>query len=525
MSNNLDNQQALASAPEAPGPATLSSGPTYSGSELCRLQAFEVLALLRSKRVSPRELLDAAFARILQVEAAINAMPTRCEARAYQAAEAGSTGAAPAFEGTALAGLPLCIKDLTAVAGVRTTFGAAAYADHVPVDSDYVVERIEGRGGIVIGKTNTPEMGVGGNTYNPVFGATFNPWNLSLNAGGSSGGAAAALATGEVWLSHGSDSAGSLRTPAAYCGIVGLRPSPGRVPYGPRNMAFSIEGVDGPMARSVRDCALFLDAMSAFDPRCPLSYPEAGETFEACVAAQSDCRIRIAYSPNLGGLSPVDREMADHLSAALQRIQRCGAQVEEVQPDVNGLVDTYEVFRALNWLSLARTVGPQITATFGPNLVQNIAYGRRLTVDQITDAHLNRARLYDRVTTLLGRFDVLACPVVGCLPQPQVETWVREIDGQPLHSYLDWLRFSYLATTLGLPAMSVPVGLGPRGLPVGLQLIGQPRGEARLLACARAIELAMGGPLGPIDPAIKKNSFADLDPLVSPTHGPSAHIQ
>ena len=242
----------------------------FSGPELCRRQAHEVVALLKSGEISPRDCLDAAFARIAEVEPAINAMPAICPERAYDAAMA--LMSSDSGEGPWLAGLPLAIKDLNMVCGVRTTFGTMGFSDFVPDISDLLVTRLETRGGIVVGKTNTPEMGAGGNTFNDVFGPTLNPWDTQLNAGGSSGGAAASLATGEVWLSHGSDHGGSLRTPASYCGIVGLRPSPGRVPSsGPAG--FATEGVQGPMARSVRDCALFLDALSGFTPAVPVSHP------------------------------------------------------------------------------------------------------------------------------------------------------------------------------------------------------------------------------------------------------------
>ena len=284
--------------------------PPFSGPELCRLQAYEVIDLLRRGEVSPAECLDAAFARIEQVEPAINAMPTTCRERAYEAAETlpRSHAGQPGF----LAGLPLAIKDLTPVAGVRTTFGTKGFADFVPAASDPLVARLESRGGIVVGKTNTPEMGAGANTFNPVFGATLNPWDTHLNPGGSSGGAAASLATGEVWLSHGSDHGGSLRTPAGYCGIVGLRPSPGRAASaGPAG--FMTEGAQGPMARSVRDCALFLDSMAGHTSATPLSYPgPTSGSFEDAVIAASP-NIRIGFSPDFNGMAQADAEVLDHL--------------------------------------------------------------------------------------------------------------------------------------------------------------------------------------------------------------------
>lgn len=468
--------------------------PTFTGPELCALEAHEIVALLRKGDISPRELLEAARARTETVEPAINAMPTTCWDRAKAAADARDENAAGW-----LGGLPVGIKDLTPVAGVRTTFGTRGMADNIPAASDPLVARLEARGALVVGKTNTPELGAGANTFNDVFGATLNPWNTGMNAGGSSGGAAAGLATGEVWLSHGSDHGGSLRTPAAYCGIVGLRPSPGRAGGASPTAGFLIESAQGPMARSVTDCALFLDAMAGFEPRFPISYPAPETPFQDAVH-RSEGKLRIGYSPDLNGLCPVDPEMRDHLSAALATLERSGATVEEATPDVAGLERTYHVLRGISWVTGARAMAPELRQHFKPVLEENTRFGEALTIDDVTEAQIGRTRIFNAMLAFFERFDVLALPVVGCMPHPQSEEWVREIDGQTLTGYMDWLRFAFLATTAGLPAMSVPVGLGPRNMPVGLQLVGRPRGEAGLLAAARFVEQAMGGPLGPIDP-------------------------
>jgi amidase len=458
------------------------------------MDACAVVGLLRRREVSPAELVEAALSRISVTEPAINAMPTLCPDRARAAAE----GADPA---SLLAGLPIGIKDLTPVAGLRTTFGTPGLADFVPDTSDPLVEQLESRGAVVLGKTNTPEMGAGGNTFNRVFGTTRNPWDTRLNAGGSSGGSAAALATGEIWLSHGSDHGGSLRTPAAYCGIVGLRPGFGRVAGGGLDNIYLPESVQGPMARSVRDCALFLDAMVGHDPRYPVSLP-AGESFLAAADRAADAPpLRIAFAPDMGGISPVEPEMAAHLADVMATLARDGARVEETCPDLTGLEPTYHTLRGMFWAITVRRMPAHIPAQFKPVLAQNAAFGQALTMDRIADAMLDRSRLHQAMTALFRHFDLLACPVVGCMPHPHSEEWVAEIAGVQLTGYMDWLRFSFLATVTGLPAISVPVGLGPRGLPVGLQLIGRPQGEAALLAAAQRVEWVMGGPLGPIDPA------------------------
>lgn len=475
------------------------SKPTFTGPELCRMHAYDVVEMLRRKDVSPKELLAASLARIEAVEPAINAMPIVCPERARDQADrmmADTSGASQC-----LAGLPIGIKDLTPVAGVRTTFGTRAMKDYVPDTSDPLVMRLEERGGIVLGKTNTPELGAGGNTFNDVFGPTRNPWDTRLNAGGSSGGAAASVATGETWLSHGSDHGGSLRTPAAYCGIVGLRPSPGVAGGGTAEAAFMIEGAQGPMARSVRDCALFLDAMAGLDTRFPISYPAPQTPYQDAVL-RADGKLRIAFTPDLNGFSPVDAEVESHLRSVLVRLEGQGATVEDHCPDLSELDPTYRTLRGLMWATMARTIAPEMRQHFKPTLEQNMASGEALSLTEVVDSNRHRSTLYANMVRMFETFDVLACPTVGCMPHPQEEEWVRRIGGQDFTDYLGWLRFAYLATVTGLPAISVPVGLGPRGLPVGLQLIGKPRGEAALLSAARAVEVAVGGPLGPIDPVV-----------------------
>ncbi|WP_163266569.1 amidase [Chelativorans alearense] len=475
------------------------NSPDFTGPELCRLEAVEVVRLLRRSEISPAELLDAAYERIEAVDPVINATPTRCPDRAYKAAR--KLDLSNRAHAGWLAGLPIGIKDLTPVAGVRTTFGTRGLAGFVPEDSDPLVERLESRGGIVAGKTNTPEFGAGGNTFNDVFGPTRNPWDTTLNAGGSSGGGAASLATGELWLSHGSDHGGSLRTPAAFCGVVGLRPSPGMCGGGSRENGFMIEGVQGPMARTVRDCALFLDAMAGFEPRFPVSYRAPSEPFQSAVE-HADGKLRIAFSADLNGLSPVDREVENHLRKVLGLLERNGATVEEICPDLPDLDRTYRVLRGMMWATLNLRMPQEITHHYKATLAEDIALGRALTMDDIARANLSRSAIYNNMVDHFATYDVLACPAVGCLPRAQAEEWVREIGGRALDGYLDWLRFAFLSTVTGLPAISVPAGTGPRGLPVGLQLIGKPRGEAALLAAARAVEIAVGGPLGPIDPNV-----------------------
>ncbi|WP_424939313.1 amidase [Aliiroseovarius sp. S253] len=472
----------------------------FTGPEICKLEAHEVVALLRKGELSPDDLIDASEARLAQVEPDVNAVPVICADRARAAAKTlNGDHNHPGW----LAGLPIGIKDLTPVAGVRSTFGTKALADNIPKDSDPIVTRLEGRGGVVMGKTNTPEFGAGGNTFNDVFGATLNPWDTRLNAGGSSGGAAVSLATGSLWLSHGSDHGGSLRTPAAYCGIVGLRPSPGLCASASVT-GFIGEGVQGPMARSVTDCALFLDAMAGFEPRAPLSFPAPNTPYQE-VVKQAGTKLRIGFAPDLGGFAPVDTDMARYLQRAMSAMEGAGATVEEACPDLPDLERTYHVIRGGMWVANFIKAPKNLTQHFKPTLAENLSFGLSLTAEDIAKAQLSRSLIYDNMRGFLESHDVLACPVVGNMPHPQSEEWVSEVGGQTLTGYMDWLRFAFLATVAGLPAISVPIGLSDDGLPVGLQLIAPPRGEAKLLAAARAVEMVMGGPLGPIDPVTPKS--------------------
>jgi amidase len=473
----------------------------YTGPELCRLEAHEVVALLKKGEVSPEELLDAAFARIAEVEPAINAMPTLCEERARAAArEVTANGRKNGGEPGWLGGLPIGIKDLTPVKGVRTTFGTLGYKDFVPDASDPLVEMLEVRGGIVVGKTNTPEMGAGANTFNAVFGMTRNPWDTRKSVGGSSGGAAAGLATGETWLSHGSDLGGSLRTPAAYCGIVGLRPTPGRAGGSSPTNAFSMESVQGPMARTVMDTALFLDAMAGFDPRQMLSLEAPREPFQEAVRRATP-NVRIAYAPDQGGFAPVEKEIDEVMRSALAKAEQNGATVDEACPDLSGLHDTYITLRAMVWGAGTGRAPEHVRRHFKRTLAENIGLGETLTPSRIYDAHIHRSVLYDRMRVFLETYDVLACAVVGLEPTLVEQEYPAEVAGQPVADYVDWLRFSFLATTTALPALSLPAGFTRSGMPVGIQLIGPPRGEAKLLAVARAIEDAVGfRGRTPIDP-------------------------
>ncbi len=476
---------------------------TFSGSKLCALSARDAIAKLKSKEVSPAEMLDAVFERIAAVEPIVNATVTLCEDRARNAIKNMTrdktiNGNEPGW----LAGLPIAIKDLTKVSGVRTTFGNTALKDFIPEDNDPLVQRMEDRGGVVVGKTNTPEFGAGGNTFNEVFGYTRNPWDTRKNSGGSSGGAAVALATGEVWLAQGSDLAGSLRTPAAYCGIVGLRPTPGRFGGGPAATAFATEGIAGPMARDVRDLALFLDHGTGYLPEVPTSLDAPLVSFQEEVE-KVDGKVRIAFSEDQNGFSPVEKEIRNIMRLAMEKVAKAGGEVEEACPDLPDLARTYSSLRGIHYGSVNGYLPDAVQACFKPTLKQNTEFGRNLKTEDIYDALRQRTVIYQNMRIFLERYDVLAIPVVGLEPGMVEDEYPLLVDGNKLDDYLDWLRFSFLATTAGLPALSLPIGFTASGMPVGIQLVGPPRGDARLLQVARAVEEVVKFPVGPIDPIVK----------------------
>ena len=473
---------------------------TFTGPELCGYSAKKVVSMLRKGKITSSDLIDASEQRTGETDDAVNAMVTRCFDRARDRQSVLKD--LDTSQSGWLGGLPIGIKDLSAVEGVRSTSGTLGLKDNIPKVSDPIVDILERRGGLVVGKSNTPEMGAGGNTFNEVFGCTRNPWDTRKNAGGSSGGAAVNLATGQVWLSQGSDLAGSLRTPAAYCGVVGFRTSPGVAFGGPLHLGFSPEGLSGPMARSVEDCALFLDAMSGYDERAPLSLPAPDQPYQSAVE-QGSQNIRVAYAPTLNGFAPVEAEIQDVMAAALNQLERSGGTVDEACPNLDGLYDTYVTLRAMFWNSTGGRAPHSIQKHYKDTLSGNIDVGKKLTVEDVCDANLTRTQLYHSMRNFLHDFDVLACAVIGLEPTPVEVEYPLEVGEEKMGTYIDWLKFSFLATTAGLPAISVPCGFTKSGMPVGIQLIGPPRGDAKVLAVAAALERAVGLETGPIDPIVR----------------------
>jgi amidase len=463
-----------------------------SKDELVRLTARAAVERLKRGEVSPAELIEAALARIAATEPAIHALPTLSAERAHGAARR-------VDRQSQLAGLPIAVKDLEDVAGVRTTYGSPIYADHVPARSDIMVERLEANGAVVLAKSNTPEFGAGANTYNQLFPSTTTPWNTALTAAGSSGGSAAALAAGQVWLATGSDLGGSLRTPASFCGVVGLRPSPGRVATGPSERPFDGLSVKGPMARNVGDAALMLDAMVGRHDEDPLSLEAPAESFRAA-AERPRLPRRVAYSADLG-ICPVTPAVRAVAGAAMRRLAAAGVAVEEACPDLADAPAIFRTLRAADFAAGLKEAYERHRDRLKPEVIWNIEQGRALDADAVGAAERGRGRLYHRAVAFMRDYDLLLVPAASLPPFDVGITWIRALEGESFDNYVEWIRITYALTLTALPILCLPCGVTEDGLPVGLQLVGRPRGEMSLLQAGAALEdlFGLAGRL-PIDP-------------------------
>ncbi len=454
--------------------------------ELCFTSATELARRIRGREVSATEVLRAHVAQIESVDPQVNAMVTRTFEQAETTARALDARLARGEAVGPLAGLPVAHKDLAVTKGIRTTFGSPLFRDFVPDEDAIIVERLRDAGAITVGKTNTPEFGAGSQTFNPVFGATRNPWDVSRTCGGSSGGAAVALACGMVPLADGSDLGGSLRNPASFCNVVGFRSTPGRVPNSPAFNTWFPLPIVGPMARSVADVALMFSAIAGPDPRSPISVHEPGSVF-ARPLARDFKGVRIAWSRDLDGL-PFEREILDTLERAVPGFESIGCVVEPATPDLRDADEIFEVLRAFNMdLShgeLLRTKRSQLKQT----VIWNIEEGQRLTGSQVARAERKRTELFHRMRAFFERFDFLVCPVTQVLPFDVTTEYPMEIDGHPLANYIEWMKSCYRISAATLPAISVPAGFSSGGLPVGLQIVGPYLGDFGVLQLAHAFE-------------------------------------
>jgi amidase len=457
--------------------------------DLCFTPATRLARLIRRRAVSPLEVTRAVLARIERVNPRLNAYCTVAAESALAAARAATARLARGRALGPLHGIPVSIKDLTPTRGIRTTWGSRIYEHHVPDEDGLIVERLKAAGAIILGKTNTPEFGAGANTRNDVFGATRNPWNPALTCGGSTGGGAVALATGLGPLAQGSDLGGSLRIPAAFCGVVGFRTSPGLVPVYPTALAWDTYGVQGPMARTVADVALMLAAIAGPDPRAPLSYPIDVQAFTAAVARPRVHGMRVAWGGDLG-VTPIDPEIRAVARAAADVFATLGARVDEAHPDFGGVHEVVLTSRAARMVAFHDDKLPKWRDVMQPNLVGNIEAGLRLDAAAIGRAERLRTALWHRVRTFFERYDLIVVPTTAVKPFPIEEWYPKAIAGRPMTNYIEWVLMTYAFTVIGVPAISVPCGFTRDGLPVGLQIAGRWRDEPTVLRAAAAFEAA-----------------------------------
>lgn len=456
--------------------------------DLCEQSAVALASLVRGGALSARELLDAHLARIHALNPALNAIVTLVPERASAwAAEADERQARGESLGP-LHGLPIAHKDLVMTEGIRSTSGSPLLANHVPKRDDLIVTRLRAAGAITVGKTNTPEFGAGSQTFNPIFGATRNPWDPSKTCGGSSGGAAVALATGMLPIADGGDMGGSLRNPGNFCNVVGFRPSPGRVPAVPSLMGWEGLAVLGPMGRTVEDAALLLSAIAGPDPRAPLSLDTPGARF-AEPLERDFAGTRIAFDPDLGGL-PVDPRVADALEKGLAGFADIGCAVERAGIDWSGADEAFQTLRAWTFASGFAAVPDEALAVLKETIRWNVDKGRALRGDDVSRAQRLRTELYQRLHEFMATYEFLVLPVNQVPPFDVEIPYPEEIAGVRMETYIDWMKSAYFVTLTGHPAISVPCGFTPEGLPVGVQVVGRQRDDFGVLQLAYAYQQA-----------------------------------
>jgi amidase len=470
-------------------PATITKSPTVAAPELCFKDAVELARMIRTREISATEVMTAFITQINRVNPKVNAIPIFIgEEAALRAAREADERLAKGQAPGPLHGLPHAVKDLVATAGIRTTRGSPIYKDDVPQEDALLVKRLKAAGAIIIGKTNVPEFGAGSHTFNPVFGATLNPYNLTKTCGGSSGGAAVALACGMLPLADGSDTGGSLRNPASFCNVVGFRTAPGRVPVYPAGMAWSMLSVQGPMARTVRDTAYLLSVMAGPDPRSPIALTDPGSLFSQPLGRDFK-GARIAWSRNLGRY-PVQPAINEVCEKARPVFTALGCRVEDGEPDFR---DADEIFQVLRAWSFAQNRGEELKhhrTLLKDTIIWNTEQGLKLTGLDVSRAEAKRTQLFHRVREFMERYEFLVLPVTQVVPFPVEMDWVREINGVKMETYIDWMASCYAITVTGLPAISVPCGFTRDGLPVGLQIVGRHQQDLTVLQLAYAFEQA-----------------------------------
>ena len=469
------------------------------GGSLALLPAHELARRVRARELSPVEVLDACLERVERLNPALNAVVT-LNPRAHDEARELERRLGRGEDVGILAGLPVGIKDVTQVGGLRCTFGSPLFADHVPEEDALVVRRLREAGAVILGKTNCPEFAAGGNTFNEVFGRTRNPWDPERSAGGSTGGGACGLATGMIALAEGTDLGGSLRIPASFCGVVGIRPSVGLVPTVPSDYLWDTMQVTGPMGRTAEDVALALQAIAGPSDLSPLAQPVEGRDFVSAVRNADPGGLRLAYCPDIAGIG-IDADVERVCREAVLALEAAGAEVEVIELD---LAYARKAFLALRGLWFVSMLHPHLDKLdrFGANVANNLRAGLGTTVEELGAAEQARRRIREDFRALFRRFDHLLTPTMAVPPFPVVENFPRTVGGREMETYVDWIAPTYVLSMTGLPVASVPAGLDRDGLPVGLQVVGKPRGEEGALALAGVVQRLRPAGLPSPDPEV-----------------------
>ena len=454
-------------------------------SDLSDLPASELRRLIAARKASAAEVVEACLERIDAINPALNAVVT-LNPHALEDAVKLDRRLAKGDDPGLLCGLPVGIKDVTPVAGLRTTFGSPIYADYVPKEDALVVRRLREAGAVILGKTNCPEFAAGGNTFNEVFGRTRNPWDPTKSAGGSTGGGAAGLASGMIALAEGTDLGGSLRIPASFCGIVGLRPSVGLVPTHPTDWVWDTLQVTGPMARTAEDVALMLQAVAGPSEFSPLTQPAAGRDFVSAAKAGTRKGLRIAYCPDIAGIG-VDPDVERVCRHAALALKDSGAAVEEIELDLSAARPAFLALRGL-WFVTQMFPRLDMQDRFGPNVANNVRSGLDVTTKELGAAETYRGHLWHRFRGFFNEFDHLLTPCMAVPPFPVEQNYPDSIAGKPMKTYIDWIAPTFVLSLTGLPVASVPAGLDSGGLPVGLQIVGRQFGEEAVLALAATVQ-------------------------------------
>jgi len=454
-------------------------------SDLSELPAADLRRLVVTRAVSAVQVVEACLERVEALNPTLNAVVT-LNPHALEDAVKLDARLAKGEEPGPLFGLPVGIKDVTPVAGLRTTYGSPIYADNVPKEDALVVRRLRHAGAVILGKTNCPEFAAGANTFNEVFGRTRNPWDPTKSAGGSTGGGAAGVASGMIALAEGTDLGGSLRTPASFCGIVGLRPSVGLVPTHPTDWVWDDLQVTGPMARTAEDVALMLQAVAGPSEFSPLAQPVDGRDFVSAVQAGPGPGLRVAYCPDIAGIG-VDPDVERVCRNAAFALRDAGVVVEEIELDLTPARAEFLPVRGL-WFVTQMFPRLDMRDRFGPNVANNVKYGLDMTTNELAAAESYRGQLWHRFREFFNRFDHLLTPCMAVPPFPVEQNYPDSIAGKPMNTYIDWIAPTFVLSLTGLPVASVPAGLDSGRMPVGLQILGRQFGEEAVLALAAQIQ-------------------------------------